>query len=75
MLETPTHHPADFTMCFFFLKNLQVICELFFPTSESELQNSTASTQSGPEAHCDGQMNPQCPMEEGRNANMGSPEV
>lgn len=52
----------------------KVICELFFPTSESELQNSTASTQSGPEAHCDGQMNPQCPMEEGRNANMGSPE-
>ncbi|CAO2607932.1 LON peptidase N-terminal domain and RING finger protein 2 [Lemmus lemmus] len=52
----------------------KVICEVFFPASESDHQNSTASTQSGPEAHCDGQMNPQCPMEEGRNANTGSPE-
>ncbi|XP_057607396.1 LON peptidase N-terminal domain and RING finger protein 2 [Chionomys nivalis] len=52
----------------------KVICEVFFSASESEHQNSTASTQSGPEAHCDGQMNPQCPVEEGRNANTGSPE-
>ncbi|XP_041511651.1 LON peptidase N-terminal domain and RING finger protein 2 [Microtus oregoni] len=52
----------------------KVICEVLFSASESEHQNSTASTQSGPEAHCDGQMNPQCPVEEGRNANTGSPE-
>ncbi|XP_005360017.1 LON peptidase N-terminal domain and RING finger protein 2 [Microtus ochrogaster] len=52
----------------------KVICEVLFSASESEHQNSTASTQSGPEAHCDGQMNPQCPVEEGGSANTGSPE-
>ncbi|KAK7828458.1 hypothetical protein U0070_008967 [Myodes glareolus] len=52
----------------------KVICEVFFSASESEHPNLTASTQSGAEAHGDGQMNPQCPMEEGRNANADSSE-
>lgn len=60
---------------FLFLKYLQVICEVFFSASESERHNLTAFTQSGAEAHGDGQVNPQCPMEEGRNANADSTEV
>ncbi|CAH7231556.1 LON peptidase N-terminal domain and RING finger protein 2 [Phodopus roborovskii] len=52
----------------------KVICEVFFPASENEHQNSTASTQSGPDAHGDGQANPQHPLEEGSNATTGGSE-
>ncbi|XP_035309384.1 LON peptidase N-terminal domain and RING finger protein 2 isoform X3 [Cricetulus griseus] len=52
----------------------KVICEVFFPASENEHQNSTAPTQIGPKAHCDDQMNPQHPLEEGSDANTGSSE-
>ncbi|KAL1771198.1 LON peptidase N-terminal domain and RING finger protein 2 [Sigmodon hispidus] len=53
----------------------KVICEVFFPASENEHQNSAVSTPSEPKAHCDGQTNPQQSLEEGGNANnTDSPE-
>ncbi|XP_031223142.1 LON peptidase N-terminal domain and RING finger protein 2 [Mastomys coucha] len=54
----------------------KVICEVFFSASENEHQNSTSSTETGPKALCDGQANPQYPLEEaGGQANADSPKT
>lgn len=49
---------------------------MFFSASEDEHQTSTSSTETGPKALCDGQTNPQYPLEEaGGHANADSPQV
>ncbi|XP_052049146.1 LON peptidase N-terminal domain and RING finger protein 2 [Apodemus sylvaticus] len=54
----------------------KVICEVFFSASEDEHQTSTSSTETGPKALCDGQTNPQYPLEEaGGHANADSPQT
>ncbi|XP_028631351.1 LON peptidase N-terminal domain and RING finger protein 2 [Grammomys surdaster] len=54
----------------------KVICEVFFSASENEDQTSTSSTETGPKALCDGQMNSQYPLEEaGGQANADSPKT
>ncbi|GAB1284906.1 LON peptidase N-terminal domain and ring finger 2 [Apodemus speciosus] len=54
----------------------KVICEVFFSASEDEQRTSTLSTETGPKALCDGQTNPQDPVEEaGGDANADSPQT
>ncbi|XP_006980487.3 LON peptidase N-terminal domain and RING finger protein 2 [Peromyscus maniculatus bairdii] len=54
----------------------KVICEVFFPASENEHQDSTAPTESEPDTRCDEETNPQHPLEEGSDTkDTGSPET
>jgi hypothetical protein len=62
-----------FKIYFLFLTILQVLCEVFFPASESMNQNLASSTQSRLKAQCDSQTNAQSPVEE--DGSTGSSEV